>query len=91
MQELLNVAMLARQNAVMKYDVCSKDSLVKYAVSLSDDYAMSADALLQACDEHTKVVWVCSPNNPTGRATDERCIGKNIVKVTLTVDFLSLL
>ena len=32
LQELLNVAMLARQNAVMKYDVCSKDSLVRYAV-----------------------------------------------------------
>jgi histidinol-phosphate aminotransferase len=27
---------------------------------------MSADALLAACDDRTKVIWICSPNNPTG-------------------------
>ena len=55
------------------YKVCADINDVEYrAVSLSDDYAMSADALLQACDEHTKVVWICSPNNPTGNDIDRR-------------------
>jgi histidinol-phosphate aminotransferase len=37
---------------------------------LSPNYALSADALLQACDEHTKVIWICTPNNPTGNDMD---------------------
>ena len=55
------------------YKVCADINDVEYrAVSLSENYAMSAEALLQACDEHTKVVWICSPNNPTGNDMDRR-------------------
>ena len=55
------------------YKVCADINDVEYrTVCLSDNYAMSADALLQACDEHTKVVWICSPNNPTGNDMDRR-------------------
>ena len=35
-------------------------------MSLDDHFQLSASRLLQACDAHTKVVWLCSPNNPTG-------------------------
>lgn len=53
--------------------MCADINDVEYrTVCLSDNYAMSADALLQACDEHTKVVWICSPNNPTGNDMDRR-------------------
>ena len=31
-----------------------------------DDFAIDVDAILSACDETTNVVFICSPNNPTG-------------------------
>ena len=49
------------------YQVCADINDVEYrTVPLDDSYQLSADKLLQACDEHTKVIWLCSPNNPTG-------------------------
>lgn len=32
------------------------------------DFSLPVDALLAAADEHTRLMWVCSPNNPTGNA-----------------------
>ena len=37
-------------------------------VQLDTDYALPAGRLLQAADERTKLMWICSPNNPTGNA-----------------------
>ena len=37
-------------------------------VPLGEDYALPTEALLQAADTHTKLMWICSPNNPTGNA-----------------------
>ena len=37
-------------------------------VPLGEDFALPVDALLAAADEHTKLLWLCSPNNPTGNA-----------------------
>lgn len=63
------------------YKVCADINNVEYRpVCLSADYAMSAEALLQACDEHTKVVWICSPNNPTGNDMDRREMQKLLLE-----------
>lgn len=35
-------------------------------VPLTDEFGLDTDALLAACDTHTKLVFLCSPNNPTG-------------------------
>lgn len=59
------------------YGVCADINNVEYRpVPLSATYDMSADALLQACDEHTKVMWICTPNNPTGNDMDRRELRK---------------
>ena len=34
----------------------------------ADTYALDIEAMLRAVDEHTRLMWVCSPNNPTGNA-----------------------
>lgn len=49
------------------YKVCADINDVDYRpVLLDENYEMSADKLLAACDKHTKAIWICSPNNPTG-------------------------
>lgn len=35
-------------------------------VQLGEDFSLPVDALLGACDSHTKLMFVCSPNNPSG-------------------------
>ena len=53
------------------YRVCADINDVEYRpVLLDSDYQMSASSLLDACDSHTKLVWICSPNNPTGNSLD---------------------
>lgn len=37
-------------------------------VALGPGYSLPVDALLAAADENSKVMWICSPNNPTGNA-----------------------
>ena len=41
-------------------------------VALGDDFALPTDALLAAADERTKLLWICSPNNPTGNVFPAR-------------------
>lgn len=49
------------------YKVCADINDVAYRpVLLDEHYQMSADKLLAACDDNTKAIWLCSPNNPTG-------------------------
>lgn len=51
------------------YEVCANVNDVEYRkVQLDADYQFSADRLLAAADEHTKLIFLCSPNNPTGNA-----------------------
>jgi len=37
-------------------------------LSPDNDFAIDIDALLDACDKNTRIIFVCSPNNPTGTA-----------------------
>ena len=53
------------------YRVCADINDVEYRpVLLGEDFGLSADALLSAADGHTKLAWLCSPNNPTGNSLD---------------------
>ena len=49
------------------YQVCADINHVEYRkVRLDDDFKLNADKVLAACDDNTKLIFLCSPNNPTG-------------------------
>jgi len=53
------------------YKVCADINDIECRqVLLDENYQLHADSLLAACDSHTKIVWLCSPNNPTGNSLD---------------------
>ena len=53
------------------YKVCADINDVEYKpVQLDDHYQMNGQKMLDTCDEHTKLIWICSPNNPTGNLMD---------------------
>lgn len=61
------------------YEVCANinDIAIK-KVLLNEDYSLNADALLEAADENTKLIFLCSPNNPTGNTLADEAIVKVI-------------
>ncbi|MCD8318000.1 MAG: histidinol-phosphate transaminase [Paraprevotella sp.] len=49
------------------YKVCADINAVAYRpVMLGADFSLDAARLLAAADERTKVIFLCSPNNPSG-------------------------
>lgn len=53
------------------YQVCADINNVECRqVLLGDGFTLNADKLLNACDANTKIIWLCSPNNPTGNSLD---------------------
>ena len=61
------------------YKVCADINNIEFReILLDDNYQLHADQLLEACDEHTKIIWLCSPNNPTGNSLDRNEIMKVI-------------
>lgn len=45
------------------------------------DYGLDLDAMAKAITPNTKIVWVCSPNNPTGKIVNEKELKNFIEKV----------
>lgn len=53
------------------YGVCADINNVAYKnVKLNEDFSLNTENLLNAIDDNTKVIWLCSPNNPTGNLLD---------------------
>ncbi|MBQ8673545.1 MAG: histidinol-phosphate transaminase [Bacteroides sp.] len=49
------------------YQVCAEVNDVEYRkVLLDEHFQVTAERLLAATDAHTKAIFLCSPNNPTG-------------------------
>ena len=49
------------------YKVCADINDVEYRpVLLDDNFQLDPEKLLAACDTSTKVIWICTPNNPSG-------------------------
>jgi histidinol-phosphate aminotransferase len=61
------------------YKVCADINDVEYRpVLLDEHYQITAYKLLKATDSHTKLIWICSPNNPTGNNINREEIVKTI-------------
>lgn len=51
------------------YKVCADVNDVVYrSASLTDDFQLDQSAIASQVDDKTKVIWICSPNNPSGNA-----------------------
>ena len=60
------------------YKVCADINDVEYRqVLLDEHYQTTAEKLLAATDSHTKIIWLCTPNNPTGNCL----IREEVIKV----------
>ena len=57
-------------------------------VSISEDFNLDADLVLSAVTPHSKIIFLCSPNNPTGNALNKDSILKiiNTFKGIVVVD-----
>lgn len=59
------------------YKVSANINDVEYRkVLLDENFQFSADKLLDATNLYTKIIWLCSPNNPTGNSLDRNEITK---------------
>lgn len=62
------------------YKVCADINDVEYrTVSLDENFQLDADKVLGAVDAHTKVIWLCTPNNPTGNDLDHKDVERVIL------------
>ena len=61
------------------YKVCADINEVEYRpVKLDERFQIQAEKQLQACNQRTKLIWICSPNNPTGNSIEREEILKVI-------------
>ncbi len=64
------------------YEVSANISDVEIVkVELSEDFMLDTTRILESIDENVKIIFLCSPNNPTGNSIDKRDIIE-IVKKT---------
>lgn len=61
------------------YEVCANINNVEYRkVLLNEDYSLDAERLLARVDDHTKLIFLCSPNNPTANLLNKSAVEKVI-------------
>lgn len=61
------------------YEVCANINDIAYRkVPLGDNFQLQAQSILAATDKDTKLIFLCSPNNPTGNLLDRKEIKKII-------------
>ncbi len=48
------------------YATVQDAKVIEVPMSADNDFAIDTDELIAACKENTRVLFVCSPNNPTG-------------------------
>ena len=59
------------------YEVCANINNVPIKkVELNEDFSLDPRKVLEACDDKTKVIFLCSPNNPSGNLLDSKDISE---------------
>jgi histidinol-phosphate aminotransferase len=54
------------------YKVCASLNDIEFReYQLENGYSLDSTKLLQMCDKNTKVIFICSPNNPTGNLLEK--------------------
>lgn len=57
------------------YKVAASINDIEYREApLKDDFSLDSQALLKLIDKNTKVIFLCSPNNPTGNLLDKEAV-----------------
>lgn len=57
------------------YGVCADiHNVQRRSVLLREDFSLDAAAVLTAADERTKMIFLCSPNNPTSNSLDMKSL-----------------
>jgi len=68
------------------YAVCAEiNGVERRSVLLNSDFSLKPDAVLAAVDEHTKLIFLCSPNNPTSNSLEHESVLKIIDGVNCMV------
>lgn len=63
------------------YEVCAHINDIEYRpVELDEGFQLNADRLMAAVDERTKLIWICSPNNPTGNIMSQEEVKKVLTR-----------
>ena len=62
-----NVVSIAPSYGMYKVAAAINDVEIR-EVQLGSEFTLSVEELLAATDEHTKMIFLCSPNNPTGNS-----------------------
>ncbi|RZS97970.1 histidinol-phosphate transaminase [Cecembia calidifontis] len=72
-----NIILLPPTYGMYEVSASINDIAVK-RVNLSEEFQMRTEAILEAVDEFTKIIFICSPNNPSGNKMDRDAIRKII-------------
>ncbi len=68
------------------YAVCAEINAVgRRSVLLNRDFSLDPDAVLTAVDEQTRIIFLCSPNNPTSNSLEREAMLKIIDRVNCMV------
>ena len=63
------------------YKVCADINNVEFrTVELEEDFSLNAEKLLNAVSVNTKMIFLCSPNNPSGNSLDKAEIEKILLQ-----------
>jgi histidinol-phosphate aminotransferase len=65
------------------YAVCAEVNAVNIQkVTLTEDFDLDVDSILQKIDATTRIIFLCSPNNPTGNLLSQEKIAAILTKFT---------
>jgi histidinol-phosphate aminotransferase len=64
------------------YGVCAKiNNVEQKSVLLRADFTLDTDAVIDAVDDRTKIIFLCSPNNPTSNSFEREAVMKIVEEV----------